>query len=147
MKWELTCNDPFTLYLDPYAALLGDRRTWITFTETLKGIVASGSLVCQLLATHSPLLGAVKKGAQRISRMLSGVTTKRSPDLDAEHVTAQLRTQAVAHLAAAPSDELWLHSDRSDLRKPMPRPCPFSCRCARSLVVWSAASGRSPSWG
>jgi hypothetical protein len=118
MKWELSWNDPFTLYLDPYAALIGDRRTWITFTETVKGIVASGSLVCQRIAAHSPLLSAVTKGAQRIIRMVKGKTTKRSPDLDADHVTAQLRTQAVAHLAAAPSDELWLLADGSDLRKP-----------------------------
>jgi hypothetical protein len=118
MKWELTWNDPFTIYLDPYAALLGDRRTWITLTETVKGIVASGSLVCQLLAAHSPLLGAVKKGAQRIIRMVTGDTTKRSPDLDADHLTAQLRSQAVAHLATLPSDELWLLTDGSDLRKP-----------------------------
>ena len=118
MQWELTWNDPFTIYLDPYAALVGDRRTWTTFTETVKGIVASGSLVCQRIASHSPVLGAVKKGAQRISRMVRGVTTKRSPDLDADHVTAQLRTQAVMHLATAPSDELWLLADGSDLRKP-----------------------------
>ena len=101
MKWELTWNDPFTIYLEPYAALVGDRRTWITFTETVKGIVASGSLVCQRIATHSPILSAVTKGAQRIIRMVTGTTTKRSPDLDADHVTAQLRTQAVAHLATA----------------------------------------------
>jgi Transposase DDE domain len=118
MKWELTWNDPFTIYLEPYAALVGDRRTWITFTETVKGIVTSGSLVCQRIATHSPVLGAVKKGAQRISRMVRGVSTKRSPDLDADHVTAQLRTQAVEELASAPSDELWLLADGSDLRKP-----------------------------
>jgi hypothetical protein len=118
MKWELSWNDPFTLYLEPFAALIGDRRTWTTFTETLKGIVASGSLVCQRIATHSPVLGAVKKGAQRVIRMVTGVTTKRSPDLDAEHVTAQLRTQAVAHLAASASEELWLLADGSDLRKP-----------------------------
>jgi len=118
MKWELTWNDPFTLYLEPYATLIGDRRTWTTFTETVKGIVASGSLVCQRIATHSPILGALKKGAQRIIRMVTGVTTKRSPDLDAAHVTAQLRAQAVAHLASAPSDELWLLADGSDLRKP-----------------------------
>ena len=118
MKWELAWNDPFTLYLEPWESLVGDRRTWTTFTETVKGIVASGSLVCQRIATHSPILGAVKKGAQRISRMVKGVTTKRSPDLDADHVTAQLRTQAVAHLASVPSDELWLLADGSDLRKP-----------------------------
>lgn len=118
MKWELAWNEPFSLYLEPFAALMGDRRTWTTFTETVKGIVASGSLVCQRIATHSPVLGAVKKGAQRIIRMVRGVTTKRSPDLDADHVTAQMRTQAVAHLASAASDELWLLADGSDLRKP-----------------------------
>jgi len=118
MKWELAWNDPFTLYLEPYATLIGDRRTWVTFTETVKGIVGSGSLVCQRIASHSPILGAVKKGAQRIIRMVSGVSTKRSPKLDADHLTAQLRTQALAHLAAAPSDELWLLADGSDLRKP-----------------------------
>jgi Transposase DDE domain len=118
MKWELAWNDPFTLYLDPYAALIGDRRTWTTFTETVKGIVASGTLVCQRIAVHSPVLGAVKKGAQRIIRMVRGNTTKRSPDLDADHLTAQLRSQAVADLVALPSDELWLLADGSDLRKP-----------------------------
>jgi Transposase DDE domain len=118
MKWELAWNDPCTTYLDPYATLIGDRRTWITFTETVKGIVASGSLVCQRIASHSPILSAVTKGAQRIIRMVKGTTTKRSPDLDADHVTAQLRTQAVVHLATAPSDELWLLADGSDLRKP-----------------------------
>ena len=55
----------FTIYLEPYAALIGDRRTWITFTETVKGIVASGSLVCQPIATHSPVLGAVKAVSHR----------------------------------------------------------------------------------
>lgn len=118
MKWELAWNDPFTLYLEPYASLIGDRRTWTTLTETVKGIVASGSLVCQRIASHSPILGAVKKGAQRITRMVSGVTTKRSPDLDAAHITAQLRKQAVAELASAPSDQLWLLADGSDLREP-----------------------------
>jgi hypothetical protein len=118
MKWELTWNDPFTLYLEPYAALIGDRRTWITFTETVHGIIASGTLVCQRIATHSPVLAAVTKGAQRIIRMVSGVTIKRSPELDANHLTAQLRNAAVAHLASAPADELWLLADGSDLRKP-----------------------------
>jgi hypothetical protein len=50
--------------------------------------------------------------------MVTGSTTKRSPDLDASHLTAQLRSQAVADLASLPSDELWLLADGSDLRKP-----------------------------
>src|SRR5204862_2625816 len=45
-------------------------------------------------------------------------TTKRSPELDAAHLTTQLRKVAVTHLADTPSDELWLLADGSDLRKP-----------------------------
>jgi hypothetical protein len=124
MQWELAWNDPFTIYLGSFESLVGDRRTWITLTETIKGIVTSGSLVCQRIATQSPVLGAVTKGAQRIIRMVTGVTIKRSPDLDAEHLTAQLRSHAVAHLASVPSDELWLIADGSDLRKPHAKAMP-----------------------
>src|SRR5215210_9578291 len=118
MKWELAWNDPFTQYLAPFDTLVGDRRTWTTLTETVRGIIGSGSLVCQRIATHSPILGRVQKGAQRIIRMVTAQTTKRSPDLDAAQLTTQLRTQAVTHLAETPSDELWLLADGSDLRKP-----------------------------
>src|ERR687883_1615936 len=106
MKWELEWNDPFTLYLEPFDTLVGDRRTWVTLTETVRGIISSGSLICQRIAAHSPVLAAVKKGAQRITRMVTGKTTTRSPHLDAAHLTAQLRRQAVTQLAASPSDEL-----------------------------------------
>jgi hypothetical protein len=58
MKWDLDWNDPFTHYLESFETLVGDRRTWITLTETLKGILSSGSLVCQRIAAHSPVLGA-----------------------------------------------------------------------------------------
>jgi hypothetical protein len=118
MKWELDWNDPFTAYLEPFDQLVGDRRTWITLTETVRGIIGSGSLVCQRIATQSPILGRLQKGAQRIIRMVTAQTTKRSPDLDAAHLTTQLRTQAVTHLAETPGDELWLLADGSDLRKP-----------------------------
>jgi hypothetical protein len=118
MKWELDWNDPFTCYLEPFETLVGDRRTWVTLTETVRGIIGSGSLVCQRIAAHAPVLAAVKKGAQRVIRMVTGTTTKRSPNLDAAHLTAQLRTQAVQHLLDAPPDELWLIADGSDLRKP-----------------------------
>jgi hypothetical protein len=124
MKWELDWNDPFTHYLEAFETLVGDRRTWITLTETVKGIVSSGSLVCQRIAAHSPILGRVTKGAQRIIRLVRGTTIKRSPDLDAAHLIAQLRTHAVAHLASAPSDELWLIADGSDLRKPYAKALP-----------------------
>ena len=124
MKWELAWNNPLTTYLEPFDALVGDHRTWITLTETVRGIISSGSLVCQRIAAHAPVLAAVKKGAQRIIRMVTGVSTKRSPQLDATHLTAQLRTQAVAHLRATPGDELWLIGDGSDLRKPHAKTMP-----------------------
>ncbi len=56
--------------------------------------------------------------------MVTGTTTKRSPDLDADYLTAELRSHAVAHLASAPSDELWLIADGSDLRKPYAKALP-----------------------
>jgi hypothetical protein len=124
MKWELDWNDPFTQYLAPFDHLVGDRRTWTTLTETVRGIIGSGSLVCQRIAAQSPILCQVKKGAQRIIRMASGETTKRSPKLDAAHLTAQLRSTAIAHLSATPSDELWLIADGSDLRKPYAKAMP-----------------------
>lgn len=124
MKWELDWNDPFTQYLEPFDHLVGDRRTWTTLTETLRGIIGSGSLICQRIAAQSPLLSQVKKGAQRIIRMATGQTTKRSPTLDADHLTAQLRATAIAHLNEAASDELWLIADGSDLRKPYAKAMP-----------------------
>src|SRR6476469_3429922 len=99
MKWELAWNDPFTQYLEPFDTLVGDRRTWTTFTEIVRGIIGSGSLICQRIATQSPILCRVQKGAQRVIRMLTGATTKRSPELDVDHLTAQLRSVALADLA------------------------------------------------
>ncbi len=124
MKWELDWNDPFTQYLAPFDTLVGDRRTWTTLTETVRGIIGGGSLICQRIAAQSPILSQVKKGAQRIIRMVSGETTKRSPTLDADHLTAQLRSTAIAHLTETPSDELWLIADGSDLRKPYAKAMP-----------------------
>jgi len=124
MKWELDWNDPFTQYLMPFDQLVGDRRTWTTLTETVRGIIGGGSLICQRIAAQSPLLSLVKKGAQRIIRMATGETTKRSPNLDADHLTAQLRSTAIAHLSETPSDELWLIADGSDLRKPYAKAMP-----------------------
>ena len=125
MKWELAWNDPLTVYLAPFDQLVGDRRTWTTLTETVRGIIGSGSLICSRIASHSPIFNRVHKGAQRVIRMLSGQTTKRSPDLDAEHLSAQLRTQAVTYLHDTPSDELWLLADGSDLRKPYAKMMPY----------------------
>src|SRR5918912_2151860 len=124
MKWELEWDDPFTQYLAPFDTLVGDQRTWHTLTQTVRGIISSGSLICQRIAAHAPGLSKGKKGAQRIIRMVTGETTKRSPNLDAAHLTAQLRCQAVTQLASAPSDELWLIADGSDLRKPHAKTMP-----------------------
>jgi hypothetical protein len=124
MKWELAWNDPFSQYLEPFDTLVGDRRTWTTLTETVRGIIGSGSLICQRIAAQSPILSSVQKGAQRIIRMVTHKTTKRSPLLDAFHLTAQLRATALADLAASHSDELWLIADGSDLRKPYAKAMP-----------------------
>jgi hypothetical protein len=124
MQWELTWNDPFTQYLEPFESLVGDQRTWVTLTETVRGIIGSGSLVCQRIAAHAPVLASVTKGAQRVIRMATKQSTKRSPHLDAEHLTAQLRTNAVQQLHAAAPDELWLIADGSDLRKPHAKAMP-----------------------
>jgi hypothetical protein len=124
MKWELDWNDPFSQYLEPLDTLVGDRRTWTTLTETVRGIIGSGRLICQRIAAHSPILSQVNKAAQRIIRLVTTVSTKRSPQLDAAHLTAQLRTQAVAHLRESSSDELWLIGDGSDLRKPHAKAMP-----------------------
>lgn len=114
MKWELAWNDLFTQYLQPFESLIGDRRTWVTLTETVRGIIGGGSLVCQHIAAHAPILATVVNGAQRVIRMVTGAT-KRSPDLDAAHITTQLRTMAVHHLCDHPSDALWLLADGSDV--------------------------------
>lgn len=124
MKWELAWNDPFTRYLEPFDTLVGDRRTWVTLTETVRGIIGSRSLVCQRIAAHAPVLASVKKGAQRVIRMVTHATTKRSPHLDAEHLTATLRAQTVAKLQSVDHDELWLIGDGSDLRKPYAKAMP-----------------------
>ena len=93
-------------------------------TETGRGISSSGSLVWQRIAAHAPVLASVKKGAQRVIRMVTGVRPKRAPQLDDTHLTAQLRTPAVAHLRAQMGDELWLIGDGSDRRKPHAKAMP-----------------------
>jgi hypothetical protein len=128
MEWQGTWEDPFTTYLTHFDGLIGDARTRITFAETVKGIIAAGSLVCQRIAAQSPVFAAVRDGAQRILRMVTGESTKRSPTLDAAHLTATLRTHAVEHLASTTADELWLIADGSDLRKPHAQAMPHLMR-------------------
>ena len=115
MEWQGAWEDPFTTYLTHFEGLIGDARTRTTFAETVKGIIAAGSLVCQRIAAQSPVLAALQNGAQRIIRMVMGKSTKRSPHLDAADLTATLRTQAVEHLGSVPADEVWLIADMSEL--------------------------------
>jgi len=49
--------DLFASYLGPYLSLTGDRRTAALLTETLRGILASESLVCSRIAAFSPWVG------------------------------------------------------------------------------------------
>jgi hypothetical protein len=128
MEWHATWEDPLTGYLTQFDGLIGDARTRTTFTETVKGIIAAGSLVCQRIAAHSPVLAAVQNGAQRIIRMVMGESTTRSPHLDAQHLTATLRTRAVEHLGSTAADELWLIADGSELRKPHAQAMPHLMR-------------------
>jgi hypothetical protein len=46
--------DLFGSYLEPYLSLTGDRRTATLLGETLRGILASESLVCARIAAFSP---------------------------------------------------------------------------------------------
>src|SRR6266496_3065121 len=117
MEWQPSWEGPRPRYLQRFDGWLGDVRSRRTFQESLKGIMAAGTLICQRSAACSPLLSKAKDGAQRILRLASGESTKRS-QVDAEHLTAQLREVAVEQLAQALEDEVWLIADGSDLRKP-----------------------------
>jgi hypothetical protein len=124
MEWKTAWNDPLMDYLAPYHRLIGDKRTQRTFNETIKGIIGAGSMICQQIAVHSPELSQGKKGAQRVIRLASGESTKRS-QLDAEHLTAQLRQAASEYLGQAREEEIWLVADGSDLRKPYASEMPY----------------------
>ena len=76
MKWELDWNDPFTAYLAPFDHLVGDRRTWVTLTKTVRGIIGSGSLVCQRIATQSPILAQ----GQKVPNASFGWSPRRRPN-------------------------------------------------------------------
>lgn len=116
MTQEVTGQGPLTEYLGHFDKLIGDKRTGNTFGEIVRGIINAGSLVCQRIAAHSPLLSAAKDGAQRVIRLAKGESTKRS-DLDAEHLVDALCERGVEHLAGSEVDELWVIADPSDLRK------------------------------
>ena len=117
MEWQANWEGPLQSYVQRFDGLMGDARTRRTFQESIKGIMAAGTLICQRIAACSPLLSRAKDGAQRILRLASGESTKRS-QVDAEHLTEHLREVAVEQLAQAPEDERWLIADGSDLRQP-----------------------------
>jgi len=110
-------------YLDAFDGLMGDKRTRTTFRETVRGVINAGSLVCQQIASHSPVLSAAKESGQRVSRFARGESTKRS-QIDAPALTKALRERGIAHLTAREGSELWLIADGSDLRKPHAREMP-----------------------
>jgi len=118
IAWEASLSE----YLQTFRPLIGDRRTANTFAAVVYGILAAGSTICQRIAHHSPELAANSRGAQRVIRMVTGASTMRS-QLDAPHLTAQLRERAVEHLTgeALRRGELWLILDGSELRKPYAR--------------------------
>lgn len=117
MVWEANWEGPLEEYLRSFSSLIGDRRTGFTFRETIKGIIATGSLVCQRIAAHSQLATGTQKGGQRVIRLAKGESTKRS-QLDAASLTERLRARGLAELAEAATEEVWLMCDGSDLRKP-----------------------------
>lgn len=117
MSLDTAWEAPLGAYVQTFSALIGDQRTERTFAAVVYGILASGSTICQRIADYSPCLTTGRRGAQRVIRMVTGASTMRS-QLDAPHLTAQLRTRAVEHLGSTQSDELWLIIDGSELRKP-----------------------------
>ena len=124
MEWRSTWTDPFQEYLKPFADLIGDRRTWKALLETVKGIIASGSVIGARIAACSAELSRSKNGAQRVLRMAKGESTRRS-ELDAEDLTARLRQVGVAQLQESEEEEVWLIADGSDLCKPYAQEMPY----------------------
>lgn len=124
MEWRSSWTDPFHEYLKPFASLIGDRRTWHALLETVKGIIASGSVIGTRIAASSEELSQSKNGAQRVLRMVKGESTKRS-ELDAEDLTARLQQVGVAQLQESQEEEVWLIADGSDLCKPYAQEMPY----------------------
>lgn len=117
MELQSAQADLLTDYLGHFGGLIGDKRTGVTFGEIVKGIIGAGSLVCQQITSHSPVLSQVQDGSQRVIRFVKGKSTKRS-EVDASHLTAELCRRGVEHLGLSEARELWLVGDGSDLRKP-----------------------------
>jgi hypothetical protein len=97
MELETTQEATLLEYLGAFDGLIGDRRTRVTFRETVKGIISAGSLVCQRIAATSAVLSVAKEGGQRVSRLVTGESKKRS-QINAETLTAALSERGTAHL-------------------------------------------------
>lgn len=79
MEWQANWEGPRPRYLQRFDGLLRDARTRRTFQESIKGIMAAGTLICQRIAACSPLLSKAKDGAQRSIRLATGESTQRKP--------------------------------------------------------------------
>lgn len=128
MAWHATWEDPFATDLSRFTRLMGDARTWTTFTETVSGSSAAGALVCQRRATHAPLLATTQQGAQRVMRMVTGDRTNRAPHLDADQLLATLRRQAVEPVERAPAAEVWRSAAGAAWRTPHAHAMPHRMR-------------------
>lgn len=123
MQLQSAQETVLSAYLTSFDRLSGDRRTQVTLGEIVKGIIGSGSLVCQQIAASSVVLSAAKEGGQRVSRLARGESTKRSA-INAETLMAVLRERGTEYLGETDAEELWLIADGSELRKPYAREMP-----------------------
>jgi hypothetical protein len=57
MEMTPATGDLFASYLTPFLGLAGDRRTAALVAATVRGIVASESLICSRIAAFSPSVG------------------------------------------------------------------------------------------
>ena len=124
MEWRSNWTDPFQAYLKPFASLVGDRRTWCALLETVKGIIASGSVIGERLRPPLGNSAAAKMGPSGYYGWSKGRVRARS-ELDADHLTERLRQEGVAQLQESESEEVWLIADGSDLCKPYGQEMPY----------------------
>lgn len=75
---------------------------------------------CLILTETEP----EQEWGQWVLRMAKGENTRRS-EIDAEHLTAQLRKVRVAQLQQSKEEEVWLIADGSDPCKPYTQEMPF----------------------
>jgi hypothetical protein len=69
MEWNTTWEDPLTRYVKHFAGLIGDQRTRQTFGETVKGIIAAGSLICRPDSSEVSEVEQREKGSQGVIRL------------------------------------------------------------------------------